>query len=548
MKERTWSARADLPAAMSAEIVAVLGTGIAVALDWPWWAGAAAGAALGALLFMVRVSRLTPWQWLARAIGRLRHKEHRLAAPIPAPVSAPSVDRAGAAGPSAAGDPAAPASRPQGEFVDIDSDGLPLGVHIDGHTLVTMVSVWGRRYIPTLLRPQGAETPNTLPLSVIAEQMQRVDLGVDVDVIEQGRRTASDSYGQFYAQLLADRPAAGQRTTSLVIRMDTRSPDTTAGLMWRTDTAAAVAAVTRRITRALRQRGCRAEPMTAADMRQAVLDMHGGSKEDIETAYRDEWKDLTHRGSHITSYYLSAEDLTPERLSDMWAISSDHTVVALHLRRSTTGVTVSATVRFTTAQPLLTPPAVVLNRYTGRQWWALSALLPGADRINGMPARSLGTDLDTAVAVGASGVMLGKVDDAFLLMPLRDPSGPTRIVVDVDDDLAVRQLIRRASASGEFVAVYDPQRRWTMAAASSRIWNTTDLRAQPPRPPTVVVHNGSSNPYPGAQVSISVGGGPRPVEPDVRITQRHGRIRIETERFTARLDAVTFRNEQTFLN
>ena len=273
------------------------------------------------------------------------------------------------------------------EFVDVDSDGQPLGVRVDGHTLVTMVNVWGRPYIPTLLRPQGAETPNTLPLSVIAEQMQRFGLGVDVDVIAQGRRTASDSYGQFYAQLLADRPAAGQRTTMLVIRMDTRSPDTTAGLMWRTDTAAAVAAVTRRITRALRQSGCRAEPMTAADMRQAVLDMHGGSKEDIESTYREGWKDLTHRGAHVTSYYLSAEDLTAERLDDMWAIASDHTLLALHLRRSSEGITVSATVRFTTAQPLLTPPAVILNRYTGRQWWALSALLPGADRINGMPAR-----------------------------------------------------------------------------------------------------------------------------------------------------------------
>ncbi|SPY46387.1 type VII secretion protein EccE [Mycolicibacterium chubuense] len=232
----------------------------------------------------------------------------------------------------------------------------------------------------------------------------------------------------------------------------------------------------------------------------------------------------------------------------MWAIASEHTLLALHLRRSSEGITVSATVRFTTAQPLLTPPAVILNRYTGRQWWALSALLPGSDRINGMPARTLTSDLDAAVAIGSSGVMLGKVDDALLLMPLRDPAGPTRIVIDSDDDFAVRQLIRRASASGEVVAVYDPRRRWAMAAASSRIWNTTDLRAQPPRPPTVVVHNGSANPYPGALVSISVGAGPRSVEPDVRITQRNGRIRIETQRFTARLDAVTFRNEQTFLN
>jgi hypothetical protein len=97
------------------------------------------------------------------------------------------------------------------------------------------------------------------------------------------------------------------------------------------------------------------------------------------------------------------------------------------------------------------------------------------------------------------------------------------------------------------VAVYDPRRRWAMGAPSSRIWNTPDMRAQPPRPPTVVVHNGSSNPYPGAPVSISVGTGARSVEPDVRITQRNGRIRIETERFTARVDAVSFRSEQTFL-
>ena len=96
------------------------------------------------------------------------------------------------------------------------------------------------------------------------------------------------------------------------------------------------------------------------------------------------------------------------------------------------------------AQPQLAPPAVILNRYTGRQWWALSALLPGADRINGMPARLLTADLDTAIAIGSSGVMLGKVDDALMLMPLRDPAGPTRIVIDSDDDVAVRQLIRRA--------------------------------------------------------------------------------------------------------
>ncbi|MCH9729752.1 MAG: type VII secretion protein EccE [Actinomycetia bacterium] len=515
MKERTWSARADFRALLYTEITALLGATVSAVTAGPLWIGAAGGAALGLLLFVLRIARLTPWQWVWRALGRLLHKQHRIEF---------------------------------GEFVDVDSDGHPLGVCVDEHTLVTMVNVWGRPYIPTLLRPQGAETPNTLPVTMIADQMQRLGLGVDIDVITQGRRTANDSYGQFFATVLADRPAAGQRTTVLVIRMDTRSSDTAAGLLWRTDTSAAIAAATRRITRALRQHGCRAEPMTAADMRQAVLDMHGGSSEGVESAYQEGWKYLTHRGAILSSYYLSAPDLRADRLADMWALPSDHTMLALHLRRSPEGIVASATVRFSTAQPQLTPPAVILNRYNGRQWWALSALLPGAERINGMPARPLTTDLDSAIAIGPSGVMLGKVDDALLMMPLRDPAGPTRVVVDSDDDLAVRQLIRRSAGSGETVAVYDTQRRWAMASASSRIWNTTDMRSQPPRPPTLVVHNGLSNPCPGAAVSVSVGAGHRPIEPDIRIVQRSGRIRIETARFTARVDAVGFRNEQTFLN
>jgi hypothetical protein len=69
------------------------------------------------------------------------------------------------------------------------------GKGVDLRTGINRANVWGRPYIPTLLRPQGAETPNALPLSVIAEQMQRFGLGVDVDVIAQGHRTASDSYG-----------------------------------------------------------------------------------------------------------------------------------------------------------------------------------------------------------------------------------------------------------------------------------------------------------------------------------------------------------------
>jgi hypothetical protein len=46
-----------------------------------------------------------------------------------------------------------------------------------------------------------------------------------------------------------------------------------------------------------------------------------------------------------------------------------------------------------------------------------------------------------------------------MLLPLRDPAGPKRVVIDAYDDVAVRQLIRRGAASGEIVAVYDGRRR-----------------------------------------------------------------------------------------
>ncbi len=90
-------------------------------------------------------------------------------------------------------------------------------------------------------------------------------------------------------------------------------------------------------------------------------------------------------------------------------------------------------------------------------------------------------------------------------MPLSDPARPTRIAMTTDSDVGVRQLIRRAAAAGERVAVYDNTGAWTMTSGSSRIWTTSDMSAQPARPPTMVVHNGNANPYPGAWISVTVG-------------------------------------------
>ncbi len=68
---------------------------------------------------------------------------------------------------------------------------------------------------------------------------------------------------------MGDRPAAGRRTTTLVLRLDTHAPDTKRGLLWRADATQAAAAVTWRMVRVLRQNGCRANDLTAAQMREA---------------------------------------------------------------------------------------------------------------------------------------------------------------------------------------------------------------------------------------------------------------------------------------
>lgn len=510
-----WSMRTDTASVVAAQAVAVGTALVTVAFGAPVAAAIGAAALLAVAMMLVSVQGIPVWRWAVLAAGLLRSRDRDL-----------------------------PAAEPS----DIDSDGDTLGVLIEGHTVVTMVELRGKAYTPTLLRPDGAETPNTVPVSVIAAQMRRVGLGVEVDIISQGRRATSDQYGGLYSSLLGDRPAAGQRTNVLVVRLDTRAPDTARGLMWRRTTADAAAAATRRIVRALRQSGCRAEPMTAAQMREAVHDMLGGA-EHVEPGYRQNWSDVTPRGRHgrhTTSYYFDGADLRPDRLSDVWSINAEHTVLALHLRRRDERIMVSASARFTTAQPLVAAPLRTLNRFSGRQWWALTATLPGAKRITDIPAVELSHDIDRAVHIGPSGVLLGQVGDGLLLlMPITDPARQTRITVESDDVMSIRRIIRRSAAAGERVAVYDPPRHWTMTSGSSRIWFSHDLSASPPAAPTMVVHNGIARPFPMAASTVAVGG--RDPDADIRITERRGRITVATRRFTAHIDAVGFRNEEMFL-
>ncbi len=338
-------------------------------------AAAGVGIALGIVLCVVTFGGLPVWRWLflvGRWMGDRRHKV-QLADPT-----------------------------------DVEIDGTPMGVLVDKHTVVTIISVWGKPYMPTLLRPEAAETPNTLPITVIAEQMHRVGLGVDVDVIAEGSRTSGDSYADLYAQFLRGRAATGQRTATLVVRLDTRAADTTTGLLARRNSIEAAYAATRRIVRALQQVNCRAEIFTAVQMREASIASLGGA--DAAETYEDQWGRLHRRGrGYVTSYYLSADDITAAALDDVWSYPTQHTTLVVALRRGTDGVRASALVRLMTAQPLPTPPALVLNRFAGRQWDAIADTLLGGMRLVGLPSTPVTAQLDAAVVVGPSGVLLGQV-------------------------------------------------------------------------------------------------------------------------------------------
>ena len=74
--------------------------------------------------------------------------------------------------------------------------------------------------------------------------------------------------------LLADRPAAGQRSTRLIVRLDIAA--SVPALSYRTSIGAAAAAATERIVNALLQEGIRASTLTAHQLDAALAELGAG--------------------------------------------------------------------------------------------------------------------------------------------------------------------------------------------------------------------------------------------------------------------------------
>ena len=166
---------------------------------------------------------------------------------------------------------------PTGAAVDIAQGSIVCGVRTDTHEAITMIRVAGRPDSPTFLRTSAvSNTANLLPLDVLIGLLdQPGDLHLGIDVVSAGHRVRRGTgYPALYSTLLADRPAAGQRSTRLVVRLDI--PESVAGLAYRRSIGTAAAAATERIINALFQVGVRASALGAAELDAALAELGAG--------------------------------------------------------------------------------------------------------------------------------------------------------------------------------------------------------------------------------------------------------------------------------
>ena len=511
MKARTIGVNATIPAVVGVEVAV-----IAAILAFPpprmsWWPTVAVGVIAAAAL-LVTVHRRNMIRWLVDRMRWWRRRRRN--------------------------DPPAAA-------IDIPHGASLYGVRVpdrfDGEA-ITMIEVTGQAYSPTLLTGSAtALTPNLLPLDALTgllDQPGGIRLS-GIDVVSSGLRVRRGTgYPPLYSTLLADRPAAGQRRTYLVVRLDIAN--SVAGLAYRSTVGAAAAAATERIVNALLQRGVRANALTAKDLDAALVELGAGlavvaaeagpdaapvgTGTPTPVAPTEAWKSVEAHPGFLTSYYFSPEDVTTSTLNQMWALRSDAVVqtISLTKRRGPTDGRpwVSALVRVNDPQAPTRPPTLYLNPLPGHQGPAAARSAPLPRRFDAMPARPLdAAPLD--LPVGSSGVLVGTTQRGdLLLLSLTDPDQATRIALHTGMPYAC-QLLVRAAAIGERIAIYtDQPARWRQL--EQPLIAVVDRRHPPEFVPSIIVSDRAGGPPPAGLAStvITIGDAERNAPtPDLSFTQ-----------------------------
>ncbi|GFG53338.1 type VII secretion protein EccE [Mycolicibacterium agri] len=540
MKARTVGVNATIPAVVGVEVAVLAALLIFPPGRMSWWPTVAVGV-VAALALMLTIYRRNAIRWL---VDRFRWRRRRR--------------RTGSAGAA----------------VDIPHGAALYGVRVsdrfDGEA-ITMVEVTGQAYSPTLLTGSAtALTPNRLPLDAVTELLDQPG-GIrlaGIDIVSSGLRVRRGTgYPPLYSTLLADRPAAGQRRTYMIIRLDIAK--SVAGLVYRSTVGAAAAAATERIVNALLQRGVRANALTAKELDAALAELSGGLAEVPDDAPVDDvpagiprtpkplaptesWKSIEAHPGYLTSYYFSPEDITTNTLNQMWALRSDAVVQTISLfkkRSPTDGRTwVSALVRVNDPQAPTRPPTLYLNPLPGYQGPAATRSAPLPRRFDAMPARPLDA-APLEVPVGSSGVLIGTTQRGdLLLLSLTDPDQATRIALHTGMSYAC-QLLVRAAAVGERIAIYtDKPARWRQL--EQPLIAVVDRRHPPEFVPSIIVSDRVGGPPPAGLAStvVTIGDTGDAPTPDMSFTQiSPSTVRIATAAFTTDVQIATFKAEQPFL-
>lgn len=580
MKARSVTVTPALGAVLGAETIGIAAFAGLPTYRFGWWPAAAITLVAMVLLF-VAVHRRNAAAWVHDRSRWLRDRRHTTA------VAA---------------------------AVDISHGGNLFGVRTAVNEAVTMIEVDGRPYSPTFLRGSTlALTDNLLPLDVVIGLMQQPGgLHLGIDIASAGYRVRPGTgYPQLYSTLLADRGAAGQRSTHLIVRLDIN--ESVRGLMYRRSIGSAAAAATERIVKALEQQGCRARALTAEEQDAMLEDLSMGlacapprpvvvddaeNGEDLETVVTADgvdaqeliaaagrhrgvagartapaaaqptrpkadvgWKTINAKPGYVTSYYFSPEDITTDSFNKMWSLRSDSVVHVLMLRKVPGGaVNVSALVRTNDPRPPEQAPTLFLNTLPGNQYSAALRAAPTSQPALRLPARVLGAVDELQVPVGPTGILVGAAlrddksvwppiqRDDLVMWTLTDPAQPTRIVMDTSD-FYVRQLLIRAAAAGERIAIYSSEpHRWYSVSQT----NIAVVEAGRPAEfvPTVIV-NDRATIAPQAGLSstvITVGHSPTDaMVPDIHFEQTsESHVRVTTAARTVDLSMVVFRQEQTW--
>ncbi|GAB3134296.1 hypothetical protein GCM10027289_25910 [Tsukamurella serpentis] len=355
-----------------------------------------------------------------------------------------------------------------GRVIDVDGCGVRQG---DGFELVSAIELTADPS-ETRLRDGRAHAADTVPLDLLASMMTQYGLDVDIDVVSSGRRVPpGPAYRASYAQGVRFYSAMAQRSTWLILRVDTRrnldgivrrGPSRTAG-------PKALMAATRRLEQRLQERMIRARALPATELGTLVPLMTYGVD---PLAGTERWRFLEHESGVSTTYLIDPDRTSTERLDRWWGLDSETTAVVLRLRKASAQapVRISGVVRYDTTVPIIDDLDDALLLVPGRQAELARATLPGGgSSVTDLPEASLTDVADVQIPVGPAGPVWGISGSDAVALPLFDGSPvPDTLRIEFATELIPLQLVLlRSVGAGASVLVHtDRPQQWATLVAT----------------------------------------------------------------------------------